>query len=56
MEKMWKEEDVVLLSVLMQYLSGETEKKHKNLSQDRRSPRRDLKSETPKYEAGMLTT
>jgi hypothetical protein len=42
--------------VLSRNLSGEIEKNHENLSQNNRSPGRDLKPGPPAYEAGVLTS
>jgi hypothetical protein len=37
-------------------LPGGTEENHENLSQDSRSPGRDLNQEHPEYKAGVLPT
>jgi hypothetical protein len=37
--------------VLSRYLPGGTEKKHENLSEDRRFPSQDLNAGPPEYEA-----
>jgi hypothetical protein len=42
--------------VLSLHLSGGTEETVENLSQDCRSPGRDLNQEPPEYEAGVLST
>jgi hypothetical protein len=56
LERMWKKADVAQCKVLLRYLPGGTEENHENLSQDNRSPGRDLGPGTPEYEAGVLTT
>jgi hypothetical protein len=53
LETMRKEVIVAYVKVLCRHLRIETEENHENLSQDSRSPDRDL---LPQYEAGVLTT
>jgi hypothetical protein len=52
---MCKKAAVVYFNVLSQHSPGGTEKNHENVSQDSRSPGRDLKLVTPGYKAGVLT-
>jgi hypothetical protein len=47
---------VIQFKVLSPYLLGGTEKNHENLSQDSRSPGRDLNPRRPEYEVGVSTT
>lgn len=54
MERIWKEAIFASFEVLYRYLPGELRKTTKNLSQDSRSPGRDLKPGHPKYEVGVI--
>jgi hypothetical protein len=56
LERMWKEAVVAFLKVLSRHLPGGTEENDENLSQNCRSPGRDLSPGPPEYEAGVLTT
>jgi hypothetical protein len=56
LERTWKEAVVAYFKVLSRHLPGGTEKTHKNHSQDSLSPGRNLNSEPPEYEAGVLST
>jgi hypothetical protein len=54
--KIWKEAVLAKFKVLSRNLPEGTEKNHENLSQDRRSPSRDLNPGPAEYETGVLTT
>jgi hypothetical protein len=56
LERVWKETVLAQFSALSQYSKGGTEKNTKNLSQDCRSPGRDLNKGPPEFEARMLTS
>jgi hypothetical protein len=51
LERIWNEAIVAYFKVLSRHLPGGTEENHGNLSQDSRSPGRDLNSEPSEYEA-----
>jgi hypothetical protein len=55
LERMRKEAVVALFKVLPRHLPGGTEEKQK-ITQDRRSPGRDLNPGPPEYETGVLAT
>jgi hypothetical protein len=54
--EMTGEEAIVTYFKVISRLSRGTEESHGNLSQDRRSPGRDLNPESSEYEVGVLTT
>jgi hypothetical protein len=53
---MEKETVIALFKVISRHFPGGTEKNHKDLTQDSRSPGRYLNLGTPEYEAEVLTT
>jgi hypothetical protein len=55
-ENIWNKSAVAYLEVLSRNLPGETDETHENLIQSSRFSGRDLKAESPDYEAGELTT
>jgi hypothetical protein len=56
LERAWKEAVVAYFNVLSRQFPGETEENYENLSQNRRSPGRDLKLRLTEYEALVIIT